>query len=247
MGYFPEEVPITPISALFGENVVKKSKKLSWFKGPTILGAMENLPSRKIPSDLPLRLPIQDIYSINGKVMVIGRVVSGQLKEKDVVFVYPQKKKFLVQKLYLHDQRVKRADPGDNLYLYLKELRENEVKRGEIIALEENPPQISQKFKAQMITFGVPNNIKEGFKAVFEMSTEEAPCLVKKVIKKIDTTTGETIKGRELGDNEAGEVVLETNRPVFIEIQSDLSYLAGFRLKLNKKVVAMGVCTEVLQ
>jgi len=208
---------------------------------------MENLPLKKIPSDLPLRLPTQDVYLIKNKPVVIGRLVSGQLKEGDQVYVFPQKKKFLIEKIYLHDKKIKKAGPGDNLYLYLKGLNQNEIRRGEIIAFKKNPPQITKKFKAQIITFGVPNNVKKGFRADFVMSTEKATCLIKKIIKKIDTVTGEAVRGKELGNNEAGEVILETEKPIFIETQSNLPHLAGFRLKLKEKVIAMGICTEVLK
>jgi len=247
VGYFPEEIPIIPISALLGKNVVKKSKELGWFSGSTIFQAMENLPLKKIPSDLPLRLPTQDVYLIKNKPVVIGRLVSGQLKEGDQVYVFPQKKKFLIEKIYLHDKKIKKAGPGDNLYLYLKGLNQNEIRRGEIIAFKKNPPQITKKFKAQIITFGVPNNVKKDFRADFTMSTEKASCLVKKIIKKIDTVTGEAVKGKELGNNEAGEVILSTEKPIFIETQSSLPHLAGFRLKLKEKVIAMGICTEVFK
>jgi elongation factor 1-alpha len=245
VGYFPEEVPLIPTSALLGDNVVKKSKKLSWFKGPTILEAMENLPPRKIPSDLPLRLPIQDLYQLD-KPVVIGRLVSGQLKEGDQVVVYPQKKKLAIEKMYLHDKQVKKADPEDNLYLYLEGIEKAKIKRGQIVADEKSPPPITQKFKAQVVAFGVPNNVQKGFRATFEMSTEETPCQVERVIRKIDTVSGETLKGQELGDHEAGEVLLATEEPIFIEAQNELPHLAGFRLKLKEKVIALGVCTEVL-
>ncbi len=246
VGYSPQEVPIIPTSALYGENIVKRSRKSKWFKGPSILGTIENLPPTKIPTDLPLRLPVQDIYQIKKRLVVIGRLVSGVLRKRDEMVIFPKKKKLAVEKIFIQDKEIKKAIAGDNLYLYLKGLKKGLVKRGDMITLAKNPPLITKKFRAQIIAFGLSQNIKSGFQFVFEMLTEETPAVIKKIIRKIDTTTGATIKGRKLKDNEAGEVIITSKKPIFIEAQSQLAPLASFRLKTKKKIIGMGICLEVL-
>ncbi|HUV42520.1 MAG TPA: GTP-binding protein [Patescibacteria group bacterium] len=246
VGYFPEEIPMIPTSALKGENIAKKSKKMKWFKGPFILEAVEKLSSKKVPSDLPMRLPVQDIYMIDRKPVIIGRLLSGVLKEKDEVLVFPKKKRFEVEKLFIHNQPIKKAMPGDNLYLELKGLKKGLVKRGDLITFAKEPPVSAKKFKAQIITFGLEKNLKKNFKFNLDLNVQETPAVVQKVIRKIDTTSGATVKGRELGDNEAGEVIITTKKPVFIETQNSLPFLANFRLKLKEKVVGLGFCLEIL-
>jgi len=246
VGYFPEEIPMIPTSALKGENIAKQSKKMKWFKGPFILSAIEELPPKKVPRDLPMRLSVQDIYTLERKPVIIGRLVSGELKEKDEVLIFPQEKRFLVEKIFIQDKRIKKSLPGDNLYLELKGLKKEMIKRGGMIAFAKNPPVSSKKFKAQIIAFSLEKNLKKDFQFILDLNVQEVPAVIQKVIRKIDTTSGATIKGEELGDNEGGEVMIITKRPVFIETQSKIPFLANFRLKIKEKVIGLGFCLEVV-
>ena len=66
IGYKVDEVPFVPVSALEGENIIKSSAKMPWFKGHPILTTLDHLKEPEKPTSLPLRLPVQDVYSITG-------------------------------------------------------------------------------------------------------------------------------------------------------------------------------------
>ena len=90
VGYKPDEVPFVPIASLKGDNNCKKSENMPWYTGPTLLEAINNLKSPDKPTNLPLRLPIQDVYSIQGiGVVPVGRVETGIMKVGQKVFVTP--------------------------------------------------------------------------------------------------------------------------------------------------------------
>src|SRR5436189_171851 len=81
VGYKVDKVPFIPISSYKGENIVKASTKMAWYKGPALVEALNQLTVPPKPTNLPLRLPVQDVYSITGAGTVpVGRVETGLLK-----------------------------------------------------------------------------------------------------------------------------------------------------------------------
>lgn len=82
IGYNPKAVPFVPISGWHGDNMIEASTKMEWFKGwaierkegnasgKTLLEALDSILPPKRPTDLPLRLPLQDVYKIGGKLNV---------------------------------------------------------------------------------------------------------------------------------------------------------------------------------
>jgi elongation factor 1-alpha len=77
IGYNPEKIPFIPISGWNGDNMLEKSDNLPWWKGPTLIEALDSLEVPKRPSEKPLRIPLQDVYKIGGIGTVpVGRLVS---------------------------------------------------------------------------------------------------------------------------------------------------------------------------
>ena len=70
-----------PISGFQGDNMIEKSSNITWYKGPTLLEALDLIEPPKRPTDQPLRLPLQDVYKIGGIGTVpVGRVETGTIK-----------------------------------------------------------------------------------------------------------------------------------------------------------------------
>src|SRR5437879_2879040 len=79
-GFKVDRIPFIPISSYKGENITKPSSKLAWYKGPALVPALNDLTVPPKPTNLPLRLPVQDVYSITGAGTVpVGRVEGGAL------------------------------------------------------------------------------------------------------------------------------------------------------------------------
>jgi len=246
VGYTIKEIPIVPCSALQGENVVKKTKKLDWWKGLSILQTIEKILERELPCELPLRLPIQDIYNINDQKMIIGRVASGTIAIGDNIIVMPKKSKHKVEKMFIHDQEIKKANPGDNLSLILKKYKGDSIQRGDIIGESSDLPTITSKLQAQIIILNRPQGITIKDKLTFEMLTESLPCQITKLIKKIDTRSGAIIEEnpKKILDGESGLVEIKTESPIYIEKQSNVPPLSNFRLKDKEQQIAFGICIK---
>lgn len=88
VGYNPERVQFVPVSGWTGENMIAKSEKMPWYAGPHLVQAIDNLETPKRPVEKPLRIPINDVYKIEGHgTVAVGRVETGILRKKaNIVF-----------------------------------------------------------------------------------------------------------------------------------------------------------------
>jgi elongation factor 1-alpha len=81
VGYNPDKIPFIPISGWVGDNMIEKSDNLKWYKGTTLIEALDNVIPPKRPTDKALRIPLQDVYKIGGIGTVpVGRVETGIIK-----------------------------------------------------------------------------------------------------------------------------------------------------------------------
>jgi len=246
VGYDISEIPIIPCSALESDNIVKKSEKTSWYNGPTILELIEDMPERKVPSHLPLRLPVQDIYEIDGQPVVVGRLSSGTVKPGDTLVSMPQDQEWQVERILIHDEEIKEAVPGDNILLFLKDLNKDEIKRSNILGDKNNKPTIAEKFQAQVMILNHPEPINADYPTQFEMLTQSLPCQISKLIAKIDTQSGAKLEDnpKEILQGESAIVEIRPEQPVYIEAQINNPELSGFRLTEKDHRIAMGICIK---
>jgi len=81
IGYNPDNIDFVPISGFHGDNMIEKSDRMTWYKGKTLIEALDNLKAPGRPTEKALRIPLQDVYKIGGIGTVpVGRVETGILK-----------------------------------------------------------------------------------------------------------------------------------------------------------------------
>ncbi|HUL39153.1 MAG TPA: elongation factor 1-alpha, partial [Methanomassiliicoccales archaeon] len=131
VGYKMEKVTIVPLSAYKGDNATKPSDNLAWYKGPTLLQALDMLEVPPQATNLALRLPIQDVYTITGIGTVpVGRVECGILKPDMKVIFMPSNKVGEVKSIEMHHEQLPMAKPGDNVGFNVRGIAKNDIKRG---------------------------------------------------------------------------------------------------------------------
>lgn len=241
-GFSPNRIPIVPGSALYGENIIRESKKMSWYKAGCILDMIKELPPKANMIDSPLRFPIQAQLEIKGNNLLMGRIVSGWLKRGDEVLAEPQDTNFIIKKIFIHEQEVNSAYAGDNIIL-VSDRDVSMIKRGDIIGHPKYVPTVTKNFLAYIILLENAF-IKPGFKARLELQTESVPVVLKSFKSLIDTRTGEIIRYRPrvIKNGELAHVEITSARTFFIENQSHIPALANFVLTKSDRRIAMGVC-----
>ncbi|RLJ06478.1 MAG: translation elongation factor EF-1 subunit alpha [Candidatus Aenigmatarchaeota archaeon] len=250
VGYKVEKIPFVPVSAYEGDNVVKKSDNLSWYKGTPLLETMDTViePPEK-PIDKPLRLPIQDVYTITGVGTVpVGRVETGVLKQNDKVIFMPSNVTGEVKSIEMHHKQIDKAEPGDNIGFNIRGVSRQQIKRGDVVGHPDNPPTVVKEFTAQIIVLQHPTVITKGYTPVFHAHTAHIACRITELVKKIDPKTGATVQENPdmLKSGDAAVIKCEPTQPMVLEKQSDFPQLAKFAIRDMGKTIAAGIVLDVV-
>ncbi len=249
VGYDVSKIRFIPISAWYGDNVAKKSDKTPWYDGPTVLEALNEFQPPEQPIDKPLRIPIQDVYSITGVGTVpVGRVESGVLKVGDKLVFMPSGKTGEVKSIEMHHEQISEARPGDNIGFNVRGVGKDEIKRGDVAGHPDNPPTVAQEFTAQIIVLQHPSVITKGYTPVFHINTAHVAGQIEEILKKIDPKTGAVVEENPdyIKPGDAAVIRVKPLKPVCIEKQSDFPKLAKFAIRDMGMTIAAGMCIDLV-
>ncbi|MGC8565166.1 MAG: translation elongation factor EF-1 subunit alpha [Thermoplasmata archaeon] len=248
LGY--KDIPFVPISGYLGDNVVKQSKNMPWYNGPTLVQAFDALKLPDKPVDKPLRIPIQDVYSITGIGTVpVGRVETGVLNVNDQVIFMPANKAGEVKSIEMHHQPLSKAEPGDNIGFNVRGISKNDIKRGDVCGKPDNPPTVVQEFTAQVVILNHPSVISPGYTPVFHAHTAQVACTITEIVKTLDPRTGGTKQEKPdfIKTGDVAIVKVTPTRPMVIEKSSEIPQLGRFAVRDMGITVAAGLCLDVVK
>jgi len=248
IGYKAEQVKFVPISAWEGENIAKASGKMAWYKGETLVGTLDSLTAPSLPTDKPLRLPIQDVYNIKGVGTVpVGRVETGIMKPGDKIIVMPSGKTGEVKTVEAHHEQLPEAKPGDNVGFNVRGLEKKDVARGDVIGHVTDPPTVAKEFTAQIVVLAHPTAIPVGYTPVFHMHTAQLSCQVTEIQKKLDPKTGATKEENPkfLKTGDAAIIKVMPLKPVCVEEYKKFPQLGRFAIRDMGQTVAAGIILSV--
>ena len=248
VGYKVDEIPFIPTSAYYGDNVFKKSDKMPWYKGPTIYEAFNLLKPPEKLVDKPLRIPIQDVYSIKGVGTVpVGRVESGILRVGDKVIFEPPGIVGEVKSIEMHHEPLQEAYPGDNIGFNVRGVSKKDLRRGDVAGHPDNPPTVAKDFTARIIVLQHPTAITVGYTPVVHAHTAQVACKFVEILQKLDPKTGQVIeeKPQFLKTGDAAVVKLEPIRPMVIERVRDIPPLGRFAIRDMGMTIAAGMVIDI--
>ncbi|MET1124017.1 MAG: translation elongation factor EF-1 subunit alpha [Archaeoglobaceae archaeon] len=248
VGYKVEEIPFIPTSAYYGDNVTKRSDKTPWYNGPTLLEAFDMLKPPEKLVDKPLRIPIQDVYSISGVGTVpVGRVESGVLRVGDKVIFEPPGVVGEVKSIEMHHEPIQEAYPGDNIGFNVRGVSKKDLRRGDVAGHPDNPPTVAKDFTAQIVVLQHPTAITVGYTPVVHAHTAQVACRFVELIRKIDPRTGQTKEENPqfLKTGDAAVVKLEPIKPMVIERVKDIPPLGRFAIRDMGMTIGAGMVLDV--
>jgi len=248
VGYKMEKVQVVPLSAYKGDNATKASPNLPWYKGPTLLDALNMLEVPPQATNLPLRLPIQDVYTITGIGTVpVGRVECGILKPDMKIIFMPSNKVAEVKSIEMHHENIAQAVPGDNVGFNVRGIAKNDVKRGDVAGPVDSPPMVAKTFTAQIMVLNHPSVITAGYTPVFHCHTAQVACTFIELQKKLDPKTGQVKEENPqfLKAGDAAIVKIQPSKPMVIERAKDFPQLGRFAIRDMGQTVAAGMCIDV--
>ena len=248
VGYKVAEIPFIPASGYVGDNIAKKSANTPWYKGPTLVEALNNLKNPPKLTDKPLRLPIQDVYTITGVGTVpVGRVETGVLKPEMKIVFMPSNKVGEVKTIEMHHENLPQAVPGDNVGFSVRGIAKTDVRRGDVAGPVDNPPSVAKSFTAQILVLNHPSVLTVGYTPVFHCHTAQVACTFTELLKKVDPKTGQTLEENPqfLKTGDIGIVKIVPTRPMVIERTKDYPQLARFAIRDMGVTVAAGTVMEI--
>jgi len=170
---FYKKAKFVPISGWAGDNMLEISTNMPWYTGNkkkylglTLVQLLDKLKAPKRPTDLALRLPLQDVYKIQGIGTVpVGRVETGVLKPGCLVHFAPVSKRAECKSVEMHHESLEEAAPGDNVGFNIKGLSIKDIARGNVASnSKDKPAKKARRFYAQVIVLN-HNNVTDNYTA----------------------------------------------------------------------------------
>jgi elongation factor 1-alpha len=250
IGFQEKNINFVAYSGFVGDNLIEKSQKMaSWYKGDTLLEALDKVEPPTRPMEKPLRLPLQDVYKITGVGTVpVGRVETGILKAGILVSFAPGSVTTECKSVEMHHTTLEEAIPGDNVGFNIKGVNAKDLRRGNVASDSKNDPaKECNSFNAQVIVLNHPNKIQAGYTPVLDCHTSHIACKFEKLLSKIDRRSGKEIESepKEIKNQEACIVMMVPQKSMCVETFAEYPPLGRFAVRDMKQTVAVGVIKGV--
>jgi len=249
---FYKKAKFVPISGWAGDNMLEISTNMPWYTGNkkkylglTLVQLLDKLKAPKRPTDLALRLPLQDVYKIQGICTVpVGRVETGVIKPGMVVTFAPVALSTEVKSVEMHHESLPEAVPGDNVGFNIKNVSVKDIKRGYVTSDSKNKPASGvSDFTAQVIVLNHPGQVSNGYSPVLDCHTAHIACKFAEILEKVDRRTGKSTEDapKFIKSGDAAIVKLLPSKPMCVEPFAEFPPLGRFAVRDMRQTVAVGV------
>ncbi|MGD9275850.1 MAG: translation elongation factor EF-1 subunit alpha [Candidatus Pacearchaeota archaeon] len=252
VGVNPETTTFIACSGLKGDNIFKKSENMPWYKGPTIMEQFDLFPAPEPPTNLPMRMPVQDVYDITGIGTVpVGKVETGVMKQGMKVKVLPGRTgegiEGELKTIEMHHETLPQADAGDNVGINIRGVGKKDIARGDVVCDAAAPIPVVKEFIATITVINHPTVLAKGYTPVFHVHTAQVPCQFVELIEQIDPKTGQAIKQNPdfLKNGDTAKVKIRPAGNLCLETQKDNPFMSRFAVRDAGATVAAGMCTEI--
>ena len=215
-----KDVRFTPISALNGDNVVKRSLNMQWYDGSTLMHLLENIHIGSDHNHIDCRFPVQYVVRPQSKEFpdyrgYAGRIEGGIFKPGDKVTVLPSGFTSYIKSIDTFNQRVKEAFSPMSVCITLKD--DIDVSRGDMLVKADNKPMINQDVDLMICWMNEKNMLLKG-KYTIRHTSQAARCIIKEVKYKLDINSLHRLKDdKVIGLNDIGRISLRVTKPLFID------------------------------
>jgi len=235
-----DHLAVIPAAALGGDNIVRRCEKMSWYDGPTVIDALGLLKPDVTDESLPLRLPVQDVYEIDGRKLAVGRIAAGRISCGDSVVICPSGAEAKVAGLAKFGRSIDSAVAGESIGFAVE--NGPELSRGLTLADPKAVLGKTDRLTASVFCMS-PAPLKRGERIALRLATQELPCVVERIANRLDSGSLEIIDAEagQLADTEVAEVTLATDAAVNFESFSEVPEMGRLVLMRGTNIVAGGI------
>ncbi|MBI4432316.1 MAG: GTP-binding protein [Candidatus Omnitrophica bacterium] len=242
-----------PLAAYYGENLIKRSQKMSWYQGPSLLETLDSLDPPASSVDKPLRFPLQDVYKFDKQRIFAGRIESGSLSVGEELLFLPSKKTGVVKSIEkwhppksAGGQARQKASAGESIGIVLED--QIFVERGEVACRPDTAAQVTNSLFVHIFWMG-NLHLEKGAKCILKLTTQEVECVVEAILKVINSSTLDEISksSRSVAKNEVAELILVTKKPIVFDPFDAVTETGRFVLVHDRQVRGGGIILKAAE
>mgnify|MGYP000362647113 FL=1 len=250
-GFNVDKITFIAASGFKGDNVVKKSENMPWYKGPTVMEQLDLFEAPEKPTNLPLRMPLQDVYEITGIGTVpVGKIETGVMKIGQKVIVLPGRSGTgipgEVRTIEMHHEQLQQAEAGDNVGINIRGIGKKDVARGDVVCDATQPATMAAEFVAQVAVISHPTVIAKGYTPVFHVHTAQVPCQFVELLE-VQRGSEKVANPDFLKNGDVAKVRIKPAGKLAIETQGENPYTSRFAVRDAGQTVAAGMCIDLVK
>ena len=236
-----------PMSALNGDNVIKRSRQANWYTGPTLLGFLETVEVRQAQVTFPFRFPVQWVNRPNDKFRgYSGTVVAGSIQPGQSVRVLPSGAVARVAEILLYEEKLESASADQAVTITLDQ--DIDVSRGDVLVTADEPCEVSDQFQASIVWM----DQEQGFigrSYSMLIGTRKVNASITDIKYRYNIQSFEQLSAQSLALNDIGELTLNLDQEIPFETYQNCKAMGGFILidRYSHATVAAGMINFALR
>ena len=209
-------IQFIPLSALAGDNVVRRSGRMPWYTGPSLLEHLETVPVGNSRNLADMRFPVQYVIrpDLNFRGLA-GQVVSGAIRRGDQVTVLPGGQTSRVKRIVTWEGDLAEAFAPMSVAVCLED--ELDASRGNMLVPSANPPHSARSFQATLVWMS-EKPLERDRPYLLKHTTQTVQARVRQIRHRVDIGTLAPVAAARLNLNEIGVVAVEAQRPLFFDV-----------------------------
>ncbi|MFM9843881.1 MAG: adenylyl-sulfate kinase [Dongiaceae bacterium] len=231
---------VIPVSARDGDNLTSASTQMKWYRGPFVMEVLSGFRPTRRATELPLRLPIQDVYKFDDRRILVGRIESGRLKVGDRLLFSPSNKISRVASIesWHTEAMPTEAEAGQSVGIMLDD--QLFVERGELASHPDHAPLETTVFRGRLFWLA-QQPLKKGAEYRLRIATRDVPVTVEAVERVFDVEDLSTHSGDEIGRHGVGDVILRTRAMLAVDEAKSFARSGRFVLTDESHILAGGL------
>ena len=235
---------VIPISARDGDGVAERTPRIGWYRGPSVVEALDALEPARPAEALPLRLPVQAVYKFDDRRIVAGRIESGSLKAGDEIVIMPAGKIAKIRTVeswpatLLNDPQTAGRSVGITLD------RELFLERGDVIGHSGQSPRDTRRIRARIFWLH-DKPLSKGEQILIRLGTRETRATVVAIEKAVDPGALSNEETAAIARNHVGEIDISLAQPIAADPYTENPRTGRLVIEVNGRIAGGGLVLSV--
>jgi bifunctional enzyme CysN/CysC len=235
---------VIPISARDGDGVKIHTPRIGWYRGPTVVEALDALEPARPLEALALRLPVQAIYKFDDRRIVAGRIESGSLSAGDEIVIMPAGKIARIRTVESWPATPVRGKQSAGRSVGITLDRELFIERGDVIAHVGTSPRDTRRLRARIFWLH-EKPLAKGEQILVRLGTREARATVVAIEKAVDPGELSSSENKAIAKNHVGEIDISLSQPIAADAYADNPRTGRLVIEVSGRIAGGGLVLSV--